>query len=214
MGNMSQILIILNHNTIMAESVSTKEKRIYINKGIGFNKSVGDYFEVEDEIERNLLVLEGDQINDYESLLSRVYTKDLIDVIQIIISEANEEFDYKINPNLHITLLDHINFAFERNQQGIDINYPFLDEISILYPREYKFAEQALRKINKIFDKSLLDSEIAFITLHIHAALTEKTTPEVLEFAQIRHEVTNIIESSTGKNLIILIVYTEDFYLI
>lgn len=201
MENTTKVLMILNHNTIMCETIDGKEKRILFSKGIGYSHQVGDYVSMDEDIARNLLVLEERSIDDYRALLNQVKDPKIVDLVQQIVAEANLFFDHKISSNLHITLLDHINFAFERIKQNIEITYPFLSELSILYPKEFEFSLQAMDLIRKTVETPLPESELGFIVMHIHAAITDKSISHILEMNAIKYDIKDLIEKLSSKKV-------------
>ena len=46
-----------------------------------------------------------------------VDNKKLVDLVQDLVYEANKFFDGKVNAKLNLTLLDHLNFALERQKK-------------------------------------------------------------------------------------------------
>ncbi|MCF6463120.1 PRD domain-containing protein [Clostridium sp. Cult1] len=42
-----------------------------------------------------------------------------------------------------------LGFSIERMRQGMDVNNPFINEIKLLYPEEYKISLEASNIINK-----------------------------------------------------------------
>ena len=53
-----------------------------------------------------------------------------------IAEEAEIELDCQLNPNLPLTLADHLSFAVERLKSGINLTAPIAYDISHLYPKE------------------------------------------------------------------------------
>jgi len=100
-----------------------------------------------------------------------------------------------------VSLPDHINFAIRRIEQGVDIENPFLNELKVLYAKEYNLASKALIMINERFDMNLPEDEIGFICLHIRAAITKETVIEPLAYTRKLGEVMELISSSLNKKL-------------
>ncbi|CAM3599113.1 PRD domain-containing protein [Erysipelothrix urinaevulpis] len=201
MNNKYTIIRVLNHNSVMCSHNTSQQKRILFHKGIGFRRNIGEEITLPETIEKNLLVLEGDEAETYHSILKRAKDEKLIQAVQEIVEKANEVFDQAINPNLNITLLDHLIFAIERLEQGINITYPFMNELKIYYKEEFEFAGWVLKYLNENTDLSFPKDELSFIVLHVHASLTKKGVSEVLEFNQINYEVRMIIEREIGQKI-------------
>lgn len=198
-----EIINVFNHNAILCKAINTEENLVFFGKGIGFKKKRGETFEYNSNVEDVKLVLEADEANKYKKLLQQVKNKKLVKVIQNVVYEANKYFQYKINAKLNLTLLDHLNFAIERQKNNIIMNYPFLNELQFIYPKEYKFAIMAFKYINEemkddiIFDKS----ELGFLILHIHAALRNDKVSNVLINNEITYNCLKIIEKEFNKKI-------------
>ena len=201
--NSFEIINVFNHNAILCKSTKKNEIFVFFGKGIGFKKRKGDIFEHNDSIEDAKLVLESDEADKYKKLLQQVENKKLIKVIQNVVYDANQYFEYKINAKLNLTLLDHLNFAIERQKNNIIMNYPFLNELEFIYPKEYEFAKKAFEYINNEMKNDVIfdNSEVGFLTLHIHAALKNAKVSNVLINNEIIYYCLRIIEIEFEKKI-------------
>lgn len=206
-----QIDNVLNHNTLLCKSLDLQETYMFFGKGIGFKKKVGEQFQYDASISEAKLILEATEADQYKDLVERVNNKKLASVVQDVVQEADRFFDHKINWNLNITMLDHLNFAIERQKQDINITYPFLHELKYIYPKEYEFSKKAFAYINTQMkgEVEFLDSELGFLVLHIHAAVADRKVSKVLQNNKILYECITIIE----ENLHIEINRNSIYYL-
>lgn len=198
-----EIISSLNHNAILCREINKQETYVFFGKGIGFNKKKGDRFIYDKNVENAMLVLEPKEADLYKELLNNVKNDSLVNVVQEVVYEANQFFNQKINANLNLTLLDHLNFALERQKQNIVMNYPFLNELRFIYPKEYEFSTKALEYINMQMNGSAHfdDAELGFLVLHIHAAVTDEKVSKVLRNNEILFDCTKVIEDETKEDV-------------
>ena len=190
---------ILNHNTIICNNNLDVKKYVCFGKGIGFNVSIDDDFVIDGKVESFMTVVEDGQLEQYDQLVKQVKDEKLISIVSTIVNTANREFDNNVSSSLHYTLLDHLYFALEREKQNIKIEYPFLNDLEYIYPKEYEFSKKALEYINKNYSQMFPESELGFIILHIHSAITHNNVSSIVLINQICHECTEIIERNTNQ---------------
>ena len=197
------ILNPLNHNAFICESVDTKEKYVFFGKGIGLKKKKGEIFEYNHNVQDTMLVLESDEATQYRDLVNIVENQRLVDIVQNIVYEANKYFEGKVNAKLNLTLLDHLNFALERQKNNIIMNYPFLGELKFIYPKEYEFSRKAYEYLNaELKDFTKFDeAELGFLVLHIHAAVTDAKVSKVLMNNEIMYKCAEILESNMNEKI-------------
>lgn len=202
-----EIINVLNHNTLLCKVINSQETYVFFGKGIGFRRKKGELFNYDKNVESALLALEPKESKLYNELIERVENEKLVnvvqDVVQDVVQEANHFFQHQINGNLHLTLLDHLNFAIERQKQNYQMNYPFLHELQFIYPKEYAFSQKALVYINEQM-KDIVhfdEAELGFIVLHIHAAISNEKVSKVLRTNEIMYTCSTIIEKAFGNKL-------------
>lgn len=211
-GKQCEIINVLNHNTLICKN-DDGETYVFFGKGIGFKKKKGEKFINDDNVQDYMLVLEAKEALKYKELLNQVTNKKLIDVVQNIVYEANKEFDNKINAKLNLTLLDHLNFAMERQKNNIIINYPFLSELSYIYPKEYEFSKRAFNYINRELKDSIQfdKAELGFLVLHIHAAIKNMKVSNLLLNNTIVYDCRKLIEKETKTKIDYRSIYYTSF---
>lgn len=198
-----KIVNALNHNALLCQSKDTKEIYVFFGKGIGYKRKSGEEFVSDENVKDALLVLPPKEAEQYKELIHKVELKKLIELVQNIVNDAHEVFGGKINSQLHLTLLDHLNFAIERQKNNLVMNYPFLNELKFMYPKEYDFSIDAYNYLNEQLQGIVKfeESEIGFLTLHIHAAVTNSKVSKVLNNSEIIHATTQVIEEFDHKTL-------------
>ena len=157
---------------------------IILGAGVGFKKMPYELTDLS-KIERSFY----DVDNKYVDMITAL-PQAIILASADIIEQAEINLDCDFNPNLTFTLADHINFAIERMNKGLDITVPLAYDVRHLYPEEYELGVLALDIIEDFSKIRLPDNEIINIALHLitgqletgdmHSAmLTMKTISEV-----------------------------------
>ena len=122
--------VIRSINNNVAICVDGKGNEVVaFGKGIGFIKGPHD---VElSKIERTYY-----DINEqYLSMMNDI-PADIIQISDMILTYAQTKLDNLYNPNLIITLADHINFSIKRYQEQMEITLPIVKDIQFLFKNE------------------------------------------------------------------------------
>lgn len=188
---------ILNNNVILVLDHKRNEELVLVGKGIGFGKKENKKITLrEEDIEKSFVAFDESTKDDYYRLMKELNSK-VIGVSEEIIAMAERKFG-PLNSHIHIALTDHIGFTIERLKMGLKINNPFLYEIKILYPDEYRIGEKAAKLIKNRLGVSISETEIGFIALHIHSARENKEVSETVKDFRFLKELINIIEKESG----------------
>lgn len=193
---MYQVVKVLNNNVCMAKDDKGMEC-IVVGKGIGFGKRPGDIIE-EDKLEKIFYVQEDVNKIKFSELMEKI-RGDVIGIAEEIIAMAEKIKGKKLNEHIHIALTDHIAFAIERINMGIEIKNPFDIEIKALYKDDYNIALKALELINQRLNISLPEDEAGFIALHLHAALENAGLSNTVKNTRLVSQLVSTIEKHLGK---------------
>jgi transcriptional antiterminator len=186
---------VLNNNVVIAEK-NTKEF-VIVGKAIGFNCRKG--VEIPEDRIEGIFVKQSKKSNEGFNEVLKNVNGEIIGISEEIISLCEKELGLKISEAIHISLPDHINFAITRIKEGIKIENPFLYELAVLYPKEYKLAEKALQMINERFELKLPKDEIGFICMHINAAIGQKEVSDTLAHTKKIGEIMQFIFKLLNK---------------
>ena len=129
---MYEIVKVLNNNTLLA--LKDNQEVIFLGKGIGFKKKVGELFQPDEQCQEYALVEKGNGKRNIE--------KDIVSINPIFIEIASEiirlakiQFDH-VDEKILLPLVDHIEFAISRLENKMEINNPFTKDIELLFPEE------------------------------------------------------------------------------
>lgn len=192
---------IFNNNVILVHEPSKKHEYILLGKGIGFGQKVGGELDRDDSrIEKTFRLEQEDHLQQYESLINQV-DQAVIGISEEIITLIAQEISPEINEHVHVALPDHINFAIHRLRNGLEIVNPFLFEIQTLYGKEYALAQRAARMIEEQFQIEVPQSEVAFLTLHIHSAVSYVPVAKTVQVTTVISDLVARVERSIGREI-------------
>ena len=192
---MYRIIKALNNNSLLALDKENREV-ILLGKGLGFGKKNGE--RLEDIQDAKLYTLVSDQAS---SALQTVNGIDpvFIEIAAHIIDEAETTF-HSINKDILLPMADHIAMAVKRTHEGTLLPNPFHHDIMAMFPDEYRIAERGLNLIHDELGVSLPAQEAGYLSLHIHAGLSEENAAESLEGARLAARLIQKIEIALQRN--------------
>lgn len=187
-----KVVKVINNNLIKSFDDSNNEILV-MGCGLGFKKSPGDEIN-ENLIERIYTCNNGDTSNQLTKLLQKIPLEH-IQVTNQIVSFAKASLGKKLNENVYITLADHINFALERQKDGIVMKNALLWEIKRFYNHEFLVGKEALNIIKDKLGVTLSEDEAGFIALHLVNALMDDISMEkTTKMTKMIEKILNIIK--------------------
>lgn len=179
----------LNNNVVLALN-DKEEEIILVGKGLGFTKTPYVLKDL-NLIEKKYVVPANTKA--FEVLDS--IPNSVIEVTEKIMKNGYRELNLEFNPDILLALSDHINFAIQRQNDGIEMRNPLQWEIKHLYPKEYRIGEDSIKIIKDDLGIQLNKNEVAFIALHfINAQIGKHDMTETTKVTTIMGEILNIIK--------------------
>ncbi len=182
---------VINNNII-----STRDKQgvelVVMGRGIGFGKKPGSEV-IEKKIEKVFRLENIDNKEQFKELLASLPIEH-IRLSTDIISYAKENLEIKLNQNVYLTLTDHISYALERHQKGMNFNNVLYDEVKLFYPLEYSVGRYALELIEERTGNQLEEDEAASIALHIINGELNATMGTTFFMIKMMREMMELIE--------------------
>lgn len=192
---------VLNHNVVLVEEPGSGQEIVLFGKGIGFGTKPGNTILPHDaRVEKRFRLENENHQQQYRTLLSQVDPA-VVGIAEEIIALIAKEITPHVNEHVHVALPDHIQFAMYRLRNGMEIVNPFLFEIQALYSKEYALAKRAAEMIKSAFSLEIPESEIGFLALHIHSAVSYMPVSKAVQFTNIITELVGIIEERTGRSI-------------
>ncbi|AEF45409.1 Transcription antiterminator LicT [Serratia plymuthica] len=187
-----KVIKVLN-NSLVLSTDSDNNEAIVMGKGIGFNSKVGDVLDPA-TIEKVYVVQNSQKGRDYLRLMENT-PEEHLEIVQMILAEANRQLNGRINEQIFFTLADHISFAIERYHKGIAIQNRLLFEVKRFYPQEFAVAMQALGQINQRLNITLPEEEAGNIAFHLVNGQTDVQNMEhTLLSVKMLKDIFNIIK--------------------
>ena len=157
----------INNNVAICIDSKNKEL-IAFGKGIGFPKMP---YEITD---LSLISMTFYRIDNQFYELMEDIPEDVFEVTAHIVNKAEQLLDCSLNPNLIVTLADHINFAIIRVKKYKNMKMLFSYDIEQLYERETLLGKYAVDLIRQKLNVTLPESEITNIAMHFINAEEER----------------------------------------
>src|SRR5699024_11668893 len=97
-----------------------------------------------------------------------LFPEDHFTLSEEIITHAEEQLNIELNEHIRVQRADHISFAIEREQNGIQLKNALLREIKVLYRQEFEIGLWAIERIKNVIGIEMPLDEAAFIALYVH----------------------------------------------
>lgn len=184
---------ILNNNAVVVKDWDGE--KIVMGEGVGFEKRKNDRVN-QSKIDKVFVMKDPNEHKKFEEIL-QFLPEEHIRLAEEIISHAEKELGVEINEHIYVAFSDHLSFAIERLTNGIVIHNVLLNQIRILYGKEYEIGLWAKALIKDRIGIDIPDDEVGNIAMHIHTAkMNAGNMQETIEVTTTIQEITNIIETS------------------
>lgn len=190
-----QVIKKLNNNFAICMDKEGKELIAY-GKGIGFPKVPYELTDL-NQIDRTFYDID----DKYLDLLPELPEK-VLDFAAKLVDIAHNELQYELNPNLVMTLADHINFCIQRARKKIVVQMPLICEIEQSFPKEAKIGKYAVRQMERRFAVQLNENEASGIAISFANARNsaEKKADTSIQkwFHEALEDTISIVEDTVG----------------
>lgn len=182
---------IINNNVVSTCDEEGREV-IVMGRGVGFKAREGSTID-EEKIEKVFRLDSQNTMDKFKELLVNL-PMEHVQISAEIISYAKEVLNRPINPNVYITLTDHINFALERFNQRMMFSNPLIREVRSFYHAEYLIGEYAIAMIDRDLGIKLPVDEAASIALHIVNAEYDAPMGDTIRITNLIQQVSEVVE--------------------
>ena len=186
---------IINNNVISAVDEKNKEV-VIMGRGIGFKAHVGDRID-ESKIEKVFRIENETIARQFQEILENMPLEHM-QLTEKIISKAKEVLKVKLNQSIYVTLTDHINFAIQRQKEGVRLKNALLWEIKEFYRSEYQVGQYAIELLNEKLGTDFTDDEAGFIALHIVNAEYNTTIDHTFAMTNMIQEILQFVQKQMG----------------
>ena len=189
---------VINNNIVSAYDETGREV-VVMGRGIGFGVRAGVVID-NSKIEKVFRIESQGVAEQFKELLANMPLEHA-QISNDIISYAKSTLKLKLNQSIYVTLTDHINFAIERYQKGINLENALLWEIKRFYPQEYGLGRYAIDLIRERLHVSLPEDEAGFIALHFVNAEYGTDIRDALHFPNQMKDILDIVTRELGIRL-------------
>ena len=182
---------IINNNVVSTCDEEGREV-IVMGRGVGFKAKEGSTID-KDKIEKAFRLDSQNTMDKFKELLVNL-PMEHVQISAEIISYAKEVLNRPINPNVYITLTDHINFALERFKQKMMFSNPLIREVRSFYHAEYLIGEYAIAMIDRDLGIKLPVDEAASIALHFVNAEYDAPMGDTIKITNLIQQVSEVVE--------------------
>lgn len=181
---------IINNNVVSTCDEEGREV-IVMGRGVGFKAREGSTID-EEKIEKVFRLDSQNTMDKFKELLENL-PMEHVQISAEIIGYAKEVLNRPINPNVYITLTDHINFALERYKQKMMFSNPLIREVRSFYHAEYLIGEYAIAMIERGLGVKLPVDEAASIALHIVNAEYDAPMGDTIKITNLIQQVLEVV---------------------
>ncbi|MGM0874703.1 MAG: PRD domain-containing protein [Bacillota bacterium] len=190
---------VLNNSAIVVKDWDGE--KIVLGEGIGFQKRKNDLVN-QAKIDKVFVMKDPNEHRRFEEILEFL-PEEHIRLAEEIITYAEEKLGVMINEHIHVAFSDHLSFAIERLTNGIVIHNALLNQIKILYVKEFQIGLWAKELIKEKLGVDIPEDEVGNIAMHIHTArMNAGNMQETMEITTTIQEITNIIENCLNINIV------------
>ena len=186
---------VINNNVISAYDVNQQEV-VIMGKGIGFKAHTGERID-ESKIEKVFRIENENLSRQFQELLENIPLEHM-QLTSDIISYAIKNLNVQLNQNIYITLTDHINFAIQRQSQGIQLKNALLWETKKFYHQEYLMGKYAVDLLNEKLGTEFTEDEAGFIALHFVNAEYNTTINDTFEMTNMIQKILELVRLEMG----------------
>lgn len=186
---------VINNNVISAYDVNQQEI-VIMGKGIGFKAHTGELID-ESKIEKVFRIENENLSRQFQELLENIPLEHM-QLTSDIISYAIKNLNVQLNQNIYITLTDHINFAIQRQSQGIQLKNALLWETKRFYHQEYLMGKYAVDLLNEKLGTEFTEDEAGFIALHFVNAEYNTTINDTFEMTNMIQKILELVRLEMG----------------
>ena len=169
------------NNSAVAVITPSGQEAIVLGNGIGFRKRPGD--EIDDSKIQKVYYVQDVMQRKFLQMLKDVQPR-VMDAAERIIAMA-EENGCTMSSQATISLIDHISFAIERQNNGLALPNLLLHETKLLYRKEYELGRRSLAMIQDCCGVTLPEDEAGYIAMHIISiSVDQNAAYDVLKFVK------------------------------
>lgn len=189
---------VLNSSVVLIDK--NGKEMIALGKGIGFGKKIGDEI-LGNQVDKIFLPFEEKKSSQLLELVDEIPIE-FFEITRTIVLKAEQELGKKLNPGIYLTLTDHLHFAVERAQKGINVANRLYWEIKSYYPKEFQIGNYSIDLLNNRYAINLSKEEASNIAFHlINAQSDDADSANGFQYAKMIGGIVNMVRYSLQTDI-------------
>ena len=180
------------NNNILCVIDEKGNEMIVTGKGLGFGRKVAQFVDPA-QVEKVYRMEDRTGQRRLRELVEQIPIEHL-ELTEAMIAEIRATIHQPLNESLLITLADHISFAIQRKEQGIEFQNPLAGSVLCYYPTEYQLGQRCLAMVKERCGVELNGDEASFIALHIVNAELNTDMSEMYDITRLIEGVIQVVE--------------------
>ncbi|EOH92260.1 hypothetical protein UAW_03245 [Enterococcus haemoperoxidus ATCC BAA-382] len=184
---------VLNSSVVLVEKEG--QEMIALGKGIGYGKKIGEAIS-DSLVDKIFLPIEAKKSSQFAELVDEIPMQ-YFEITKEIVAIAEEELPYRLNTSIYLTLSDHLHFAVERTEKGLNVSNRLYWEIKNYYPKEFLIGEVVLKEMKAKYQIELPSEEASNIAFHLINAQSDDHEDQAgLKKAKLVGTIVNMVRYS------------------
>lgn len=165
---------------------------IVTGRGLGFQRRPGETVDPA-RVEKTYRMEDSASQRRLRELAEQIPLEHL-QITEELIQYIRSQIPQPLNESLLITLADHISFALQRKEQGVEFSNPLHGAILCYYPTEFRLGQHCLHVIEEHYGVRLREDEASFIALHIVNAELNTQMSEMMDITRLIEGTVSVVE--------------------
>ncbi|MFC4697732.1 PRD domain-containing protein [Enterococcus aquimarinus] len=185
-----KIVRVYNNNAVAILTKDNKEA-VIIGSGIGFNKKIND--SIDEKQAEKIYYVQSNLQTKFLDLFQGTQEEYFVAAEKIL--QHAKDLGMEVTAPAIMALTEHISFAIQRFEEGLQTTNLMLQEIKSYYPKEFAIGQWGVRYLRVHFNVDLGENEAGYIALHVINSLhrfDSKETVDTLRF--VKHSIICIEE--------------------
>lgn len=190
---------VLNNNAVLAVDDDGKDL-VAIGRGLGHGHQPGD--DIDRTAADQVFVTAKDTNMDRLSRFLNDIPLDYLTAAGEVAALAQEKLGLRINQGLVIPLADHLQFAVQRLDEGIPVQFPLAWEVSQLYPKELEAGREALKLVTASLGIHLPDDEAVALAMHfVNAQFATPGMEKTMQMTGVINQAFQLVDRTFNINV-------------
>lgn len=198
-GGEVRVKRVISNNAVLALDDDGHEV-VALGRGLGHGRRPGEPLEP-DRIEQ-VFVAGGDALGDRLTQFLAEVPLECVRAAARIADLAHDRLGIRVTQSLILPVADHLQFALQRHDEGIAMEYPLRWEVAQLYPDELAVGRAAVDLASSMLHIPLDPNEAVALALHfVNAQFAAPGLNKAVQMTETITQVVGVIEQTFGLSI-------------